>query len=412
MLNLNYEYKLKLNKEQTSKVEFTLEGCRKVYNYALRERKDWINSRKCPINSCSLSREYIIPADAPYPNYNYQAKNLTQYRKDSEELKQIHSQVLQQTLKTLDRAFEDMRKNGKGFPRFKKKMHSFLFPQLSADCLGCGRIKLPSFGWVNIVQSRPFPEGFIPKQCRIVKKASGYYVIITFQSDVSVPDPVHGTTSIGVDANISNFLATSQGDIVDAPKFLDQYLRKIKLLQRRLKHKVKGSKNWQKLQRKIARLYEKVANTRKDWHFKLSHWLCRKADNVFIEDINYKAWGRGIFRKKSLDYSCGAFFNQILPYVAWKTDTFFLKVDKDFSSQECPRCHNRTGKKSLSERTHKCPHCGYTVQRDVASSIVIQQRGEMAVGLPVTKIAFGGDATGGVQLSLFDSSSYSLVGTR
>ena len=411
MINLNYEYKLRLTKEQMAKADLFLEGCRKVYNYALRERKDWLNSRRSDINSCSLHSEYILPADESFPNYHVQANRLTQYRKTSEELQQIHSQVLQQTLKILDRAFEDMRKNGKGFPRFKKKMRSFLFPQLKPDCLGCSRIKLPSFGWVKIIQSRPFPEQFVPKQCRIVQRASGSYVVITFQSDVSIPDAIPGKTSLGIDANISNFLATSSGLVVDAPRFLDKHLRKIKLLQRRLRNKIRGSKNWHKLQRKIALLHEKVSNARKDWHYKLSHLLCNDVENIFLEDgLSFKRWGRSIFRKKSLDYGCGAFFNQILPYVAWKRGVYLARVDKDFSSQECPRCFNRTGKKKLSERVHRCPHCGYTENRDVTSAIILQQRGERTVGLSVRQIAFGGDGTGGVQLNLFSLDS--LVGTR
>lgn len=72
-----------------------LETCRKVYNYAIRERKDWINSRKCPVNACSLQREYIISADTPYPDYYRQKKALTEAKQTNPELKAVHSQVLQ-----------------------------------------------------------------------------------------------------------------------------------------------------------------------------------------------------------------------------------------------------------------------------------------------------------------------------
>ena len=91
MININYEYKLRLNKTQIKLIENYLENCRRVYNYALRERKDWCNSRKAPVDSCSLKAEYILPADEPFPNYHVQAKKLTAYRKNSPELKQVHS---------------------------------------------------------------------------------------------------------------------------------------------------------------------------------------------------------------------------------------------------------------------------------------------------------------------------------
>jgi putative transposase len=163
VINLSYQYKLKLTQRQIQEINQIIEICRSVYNYALKERKDWLNSRKYPVNACSIFQEYIIPAGAPYPNYNTQAKNLTQARKNNELLNSVHSQVLQQTLKTLEAAFAEMKSRGFGFPRFKKKMKSFLFPQLSANCLGSGTIKLPSLGQVRIRQSREYPIGFVAK---------------------------------------------------------------------------------------------------------------------------------------------------------------------------------------------------------------------------------------------------------
>ncbi|WP_287527070.1 transposase [Okeania sp. SIO2C2] len=90
------------------------------------------------------------------------------------------------------------------------------------------------------------------------------------------------------------------------------------MLQRRLKKKIRGSNNWLKLQNKIARLHEKIANTRRDWHFKLAHQLCDFTDNIFVEDMNFKSWSQGIVRKQSLDSGIGQFINEILPYVCWK----------------------------------------------------------------------------------------------
>jgi putative transposase len=108
MLTLTYEFKLIPSQKQIVIIEDMLAVCRKVWNYALRERKDWINSRKCTINSCSLQQELIIPADAPYPNYNLQAASLTKAKKTNPELKRTNAQVLQQVLKTIDRAFNNM----------------------------------------------------------------------------------------------------------------------------------------------------------------------------------------------------------------------------------------------------------------------------------------------------------------
>ena len=81
MLNLTYSYRIYTNASQEATMQDFLEQCRRVYNYALRERKDWMNSRRCQVNACSLQSEYIIPADTPYPNYYAQKRNLTAARK-------------------------------------------------------------------------------------------------------------------------------------------------------------------------------------------------------------------------------------------------------------------------------------------------------------------------------------------
>lgn len=110
------------------------------------------------------------------------------------------------------------------------------------------------------------------------------------------------------------------------------------MLQRRLKHKNKGSNNWLKLQNRIARLHEKIANTRPDWHFKLAHKLCNLADNIFVEDLNFISWSKGIVIKQSLDSGIGQFINEILPYICWKRGKYYAKVDNNYTSQECPSC--------------------------------------------------------------------------
>lgn len=404
MITLTYQYKLKVNKQQEREINQILDVCKSVYNYALAERKDWINSRKSQVERCSIVSEYIIRSDTPYPNYFIQAKNLTEAKKLYPLLKTVNAQVLQQVLKTLDRAFNDMKAKGNGFPRFKRRMRSFVFPALSKNFLGSSELNFPQLGKIKSRQSREFPLGFEAKQARIVKKASGFYVLISFQSKESVPDVTAGKTSIGLDAGIESFVATSQGELIKAPRFLLQAQRQLKLLQRRLKHKSKGSNNWLKLQGKIALLHEKVSNTRRDWHFKLAHYLCNLADNIFVEDINFISWSRGIVRKQSLDLGVGQLLNEILPFVAWKRGKFYLKVDKNGTSQECPQCGAFTGKKPLSEIVHRCIHCGHTESRDTASAKVIEKRGRNAVGQTVLENACG-DVLAGIRAINFVRSS-------
>ncbi|MCA2813632.1 MAG: transposase, partial [Microcystis sp. M090S1] len=110
----------------------------------------------------------------------------------------------------------------------------------------------------------------------------------------------------------------------------------------------------------------------------------------------------GIVRKQSLDSGIGSFINEILPFVVWKRGKYYLKVDKNGTSQECPNCGAITGKKSLSERVHRCDSCGNIEPRDTASAKVIENRGKNAVGLTVLENACGGDRLGIVRLNQVD----------
>jgi putative transposase len=397
MLNFSYEYKLNPTDAQVLEIERTLVICRKVWNFALKERKDWINSRKCSVNACSIVSEYIIPADAPYPNYFVQAAGLTKAKELYPELKTVNAQMLQQVLRKLETAFVDMKRKGMGFPRFKNKyrMRSFVFPQMLKNCIQGDSIKLPQLGVVEFIKSREIPDGFVVKQARIVRKASGYFLILSLECDVTVPDTMPHGFPVGIDLGLDQFLATSEGKLVKRPKFLKTEHRKLKLLQRRLKNKKKGSNNRHKLNRKIARLYQRVTDTRKDWQFKLAHEIAKDAGMVFVEDIDFRVWAKGMFCKHTLDAGFGQFIS-ILSWVCWKQGVYFEKVNKDYTSQVCPNCDTHTGKKALDNRVHNCPSCGYITHRDVAAAQVIRNRGLSAEGrsVDIKEVACGGGLTG------------------
>jgi putative transposase len=137
---------------------------------------------------------------------------------------------------------------------------------------------------------------------------------------------------------------------------------------------LKGSKNRHKLNQKIARLHQRISDTRKDWHLKLAHHLCDGAGMIFVEDINFRSWQRGMLSKHAADAGFGQFI-EILQWVCWKRDVYFAKVNKDGTSQQCSQCGAHTGKKTLDVRVHHCPECGYIGSRDVVSAEVVRNRG-------------------------------------
>jgi len=288
LLSLTYTYRIYPDLTQEARMLTWMEQYRRVYNYALTERRDWIASRKCAVNVCNLRQEYIIPADALYPDYYKQQNALTQAKKEIPELQDVQSQVLQDALKRLDRAFKFSQERGFGFPRFKKfgQYRSFVFPQFKANPVTGWQLKLPKIGAVPINLHRPLPEGFEVKQVRVVCKASGWYAQLILSADISIPDVLPHGESIGIDLGLEKFLAVSTGILVARPKFFVQLQSKLKWLQRQLKDKVKGSSNYRIAQHKIRQLHEHIHNTRREFHFQIAHQLSCGVGMIFAEDLN------------------------------------------------------------------------------------------------------------------------------
>jgi putative transposase len=393
MFTMNYQYRVYPSLEQEARMASWLEICRSVYNYALGERKDWINSRKCDIHSCSLVSEYIIAADAPYPDYYAQQNALTVAKELFPHFKDVHSQVIQEPIRRVEAAFASRKQRGFGFPRFKKygQYRSFLFPQFKDSPIVGSTIKLPKIGTMPIVLHRRVPDGFKVKTVRVIWKHSGWYVTLCLQADVSIPDiPPHGN-AIGIDVGLSYFLSTSDGEQIARPRFTGKLHRKLELLQRCLKRKQKRSNTRAKLIQRIGRVHEQIAASRLDWQFKLAHHLCNRAQMIFVEDLDFRIMAKGMLGKHTLDAGLGQFVNQVLPWVCFKRGVYYGKVDPNGTSQECPDC-GAVVKKDLSVRIHHCPECGSIKPRDVASGQVICAR-----GLSGVEIASGAEVSGALE---------------
>ena len=225
---LNYAYRIYPDAKQQESLLEWLDICRASYNYSLRELKDWIASRKCQVDRCSLESEYIMSADYPFPGYHQQQNNLPKAKKEFPRLKKVPSQVLQTNVRRLHDAWDFFQKRGYGFPRFKKfgQMKSMLFPQFKTnpllDTIAHGgnpqdrfvsltgwQIKLPKLGLIPINLHRPIPEGFVVKQVRVLKKAKGWFAVVAIQSDIEVPELTPHGHCIGVDVGLLSYLWTS-----------------------------------------------------------------------------------------------------------------------------------------------------------------------------------------------------------
>lgn len=378
MLTMNYTYRINPTPEQQKLMLDWLETCRRLYNRCLRDLKDWLNSRKCSLRSCSLNREYILSPDIPFPSYLEQKRQLTQWKKTNPWLKEVHSQVTQDCVKRLHNTWERFKSRKFGFPRYKKfgRYQSFLFPQFKESPINDGFIKLPKIGQVSVNLHRPIPDGFKVKGVRIVSRVRGtvWYAVVTIQCDAKVPEPLPFGRGVGADIGLESYLVTSDNFRVEPARFFRDLQSRLKVLQRKASRKKKRSKNWEKAQLKVAKLHHQIANARKNFHFQTSHILCDQADMIFVEDINFKMTAKGFLGKHMLDGGFGQ-FRDLLSWVCWKRGKYFAQVDHKYTSQICPECGTHAGKKELNQRQHNCPECGYSTSRDHASAGVILNRG-------------------------------------
>jgi putative transposase len=384
---LNYTYRLYPDAEQAELLSEWLETCRISYNYALRELKDWIASRKCPIDRCSWESEYIMAADYPFPSYHQQQNNLPKAKKKFPRLKAVPSQALQTNVKRLHDSWDSFRARGYGFPRFKKygRLKSILFPQFKTSPLaplnkggakgrGISTVQLPKLGKVQINLHRPIPDGFVVKQVRVSKKAIGWFAVLAIQSELDLPSPVPHGHAIGVDVGLLSYVATSDSYVEPRPKFFKTAYSRLKVLQKRLSKKMKRGKNYEKARIKVAKQHNYIGFRRKDYQFKLAHQLCELADTIYIEDCDFRLMAKGMLGKHTIDASFGQ-LRSILEYVGVKRDVFVGRVDHKGTSQTCPNCRTVV-RKDLSVRLHECHECNYVVDRDIASGQEICNRGE------------------------------------
>ncbi|MFY7803911.1 MAG: RNA-guided endonuclease InsQ/TnpB family protein [Limnoraphis robusta] len=365
-----------------------LELLRRQHNYRLVERFNWWEQNRCDINACPLICYLPVLKDKP-TRFSQQA-DLLNTKELFPEYKGIHSQVLQYCIKRVDECFDrwlvgdkDGKRSGK--PRFKGKgrYRSFLFPQMKQDCIDGKFIKLPKIGKVKLILHRPIPDGFKIKTAAITRKVDGLYVSLSLEEN-SVPDftPDSPTldNTIGIDMGLKSFLVTDSGEEVEIPQHYRKAEKRLKKLHRSLSRKKKGSNRRKKAIKRVAKAHLKVANQRKDFHYKTAKKLLSQGQNVGYEKLNIKGIAKTRLAKSTLDAGWGQFL-QILSIKAERAGLLAIAVNPNGTSQNCSGCGVKVPK-MLSDRVHSCPECGLTIDRDHNAAINIKY---LAVGHSVNK---------------------------
>lgn len=290
--------------------------------------------------------------------------DLTDLKKEPEYvwLKDADSQVLQEALRNLDRAYVNFFEGRANYPKFKNRHtnQSIRYPQRFK--LNGKRIYLPKVGWVKGVFHRSI-EGQM-KNCTVSKTKSGHY-FASIQCEMEVDPPEPKPTQIGVDLGLKTFVKLSNGDEWVKPKHLYRSERRLKIRQRRLSHKTKGSNSRKKARLSVAKLHEHIANQRKDFQHKLSRTLVDTYGVLAFERLSVVGMAKNHNLAKTISDAAWSQFVGFCAYKAQWANGQVLRVDRFFpSSKLCSDCGHKNKNLTLNVRQWVCLNCGSIHDRD------------------------------------------------
>ena len=303
-------------------------------------------------------------------------------------LKDCNAQVLQQSLKDLESAFKNFFAKRADFPKLKRKgdKDSFRFPQ------GCkleqhnSRIWLPKIGWIRYRNSRHVAG--VVKSVTVSQKCGKWHVSVLAEMDIGTSVPKGG--EVGVDMGVVRFATLSNGQYFSPTNAYKTFKGKIAKLQKKLKNKVRFSRNWNKLKARIAKLHHRVANVRKDFLHKVSSHICKNHAIVYVEDLQVANMsksaqgsagqpGKNVKQKSGLnrailDQSWGEFGRQLEYKLAW-SGGYLVDVPPHNTSRCCPSCGHTSKDNRQTQAKFECVDCGYQNNADVVAAMNVLARG-------------------------------------
>ena len=362
---------------------------RRTYKYQLREHPQNMRLGNMLDDLCDVHNHFLKLENRYYRIYGKYAGRWRLQPHLTNLLKRTHQHWAWIPRDTLDAVIVNIHRGferffdipGTGRPKHKRrgKLRSAKFQ--SGYLLEKGRVRLSFKEWDEPSQSFKFNKRWLlfhqhrewrgtVRYVQILRDATGTYWIYIITDDASKEFLPATDESVGADFGLETYLTLSTGEKIQHPQPLKKSLSELRTLNKALSRKVKGSGNWWRCVRQIARLYGHIANQRKDWHFKLATDLCKKFDTIVLETLNLdgmkRLWGRKV--------SDLAFYQfvEILKFKCFKHNREFLKMGQwTPTTKPCSDCGYHNKDLTLSDRQWTCPKCGSHHDRDVNAAINI-----------------------------------------
>ena len=330
--------------------------------------------------------------------YESMTVRLPALKQEHEWLKEANAQSLQQSLRHLSRAFVNFFERRGKYPRFKAKggPQSVQFPQ--GVKVNEKRVFLPKVGWFKAVIHRPI-IGEIKTITVTCEPCGHYYASILTDDGQPTPMPSFDGPVLGIDVGLIDFAVTSDNSHFENPKHLKQAEKNLARKQQKLARKVKGSKGREKARQLVARVHERVKNTRKDFIHKVSTRLVNENQVISVEDLNVKGMLRNHNLAKAISDVGWGMFTQFLTYKTARSGKGLIKVNRFYpSSKACNTCGCVRDKLDLSVRFWTCDHCGARHDRDENAARNIRDEAQRMIWagiLPASAPGTGAAAAGG-----------------
>lgn len=314
--------------------------------------------------------------------HEHKPKTYSNWKLEYAWLYEVDNIALSNAQLQLNAAYDNFFRDKKvGFPRFRSKKsgkNSYTTNNQGTNIrIENGSIHLPKIGWVRIKQHRSIPETHKIKSCTVSLAPTGKY-LVSILTEYEFEPPIiflSKDCALGLDYSSPHFYVDSQGVVADMPHFYREAETRLAREQRVLSLMKRGSSNYRKQRRKVAKCYERVANCRKDWLHKRSKELADAWDYICVEDINLRGMAGSLKLGKSTNDNGFGMFRTLLQYKLAERGKVLVKIDKWFpSSKMCSACGAINKELALKDREWTC-ECGAHHDRDVNAAINIRNRG-------------------------------------